>query len=162
MCFWRSIFQNFTKWYFYRSERLFEGPKIGWRQEMGYFINFLSKRVKRVKGVRCIWIFSKIWILRFLDDFWPKSKFTLFGTLFTLFLLGVQKYCIKALCPANGFEIGQKAKKGHRFENSVTKLLPRMRFLANFSKFHKMVLFETGKGYFRTKNRVGKGNNLFY
>ena len=32
----------------------------------------------------------------------------------------------------------------------------------NFSKFHKMVLFETGKGYFRTKNRVGKGNGLFY
>ena len=37
-----------------------------------------------------------------------------------------------------------------------------MLFLANFSKFHKMVLFETGKGFFKTKNRVGKGNNLFY
>ena len=37
-----------------------------------------------------------------------------------------------------------------------------MLFLGNFSKFHKMVLFETGKGFFKTKNRVGKGNDLFY
>ena len=25
-----------------------------------------------------------------------------------------------------------------------------------------MVLFETGKGFFKTKNKVGKGNGLFY
>ena len=148
MCFWRSIFQNFTKWYFYRPKRVVLGPKIAWEREMDFFISFLSKRVKRVKGVRYIWIFWKIWILRVLDDFWPKSRFTLFGTLFTFFFLGAKKYCVWTLSSINGFEIGQKAKKGHRFENFLTKLLPRMLFLANFSKFHKNGTFWDGKGVF--------------
>ena len=88
--------------------------------------------------------------------------FTLFGTLFTLFLLEVQKYYIKALWLANGLEIGQKAKKGHRFENNVTKLLLRILFFTNFSKFHKMLLLQAGKPFFKTKNRMGKGNILLY
>ena len=164
MCFWRSIFQNFTKLYFYRPKRVVSGPKIGWQREMGYFISFSSKRVKRVKGVRYIWIFWKIWILRVLDDFWPKSKFTLFGTLFTLFLPGVEKYCVWTLSSINGFKIGPKAKKGHRFENFITKLLPKMLFLANFSKFHKMVLCETGKAFCikkGTKCKKGKRGTIY-
>ena len=53
----------------------------------------------------------KIWILRFLDDFWPKSRFTLFGTLFTLFLAGVKNYYISAISPINIGQISQIAKK---------------------------------------------------
>ena len=75
---------------------------------MGYFITFTTKRVK---GVRYFWIFVKFWILRFLDDFWPKFRFTLFGTLFTLFLAGVKKYYIFSISPINISEIGQIAKK---------------------------------------------------
>ena len=113
--YWESyflpIFQNFTKWYFCRPESLFLGPKIGWGREIYYFTSFWSKMVKRVKGVRYIWIFSKIWFLRFLDDFWQKSRFTLFGTPFTLFLAGVKKYYISAISPINIGQIGQIAKK---------------------------------------------------
>jgi hypothetical protein len=43
-----------------RPERGILGPKIGWERKMGYFISYSSKMVKRVKGVRYIWIFSKI------------------------------------------------------------------------------------------------------
>jgi len=110
-CYFWPIFQNFTKWYFLRQERGFLRPKIGWERGITYFTSFLSKMVKRVKGVRYIWIFSKIWILRFLDDFWPKSRFTLFGTLFTLFLAGPKKYYISAISPINIGQIGQIAKK---------------------------------------------------
>jgi len=110
-CYFWPIFQNFTKWYFLRRERGFLRPKIGWEREITYFTCFLSKMVKRVKGVRYIWILMKIWILRFLDDFWSKSRFTLFGTLFTLFLAGVKNYYISAISPINIDQIGQIAKK---------------------------------------------------
>ena len=129
---------------------------------MDYLIAFSSKRVKRVKGVRYIWIFWKIWILRFLDDFWPKSRFTLFGTLF-FFCWGFKSIVFRTLCPANGFEIDLKAKKGHRFENFCHKIRTENVLLeVNFSKFHKMVLLQAGNAFFRTKNRVGKGNILLY
>ena len=60
-----------------------------------YFFKILVGRGGAVDSIYTdIWIFSKIWILRFLDNFWPKSRFILFCTLFTLFLLGVQKYCV--------------------------------------------------------------------
>ena len=78
---------------------------------MGYFITFTTKMVKRVKGVRYFWIFVQFWILRFSDDFGPKSRFTLFGTFFTLFLAGVKKYHIFAISSTNISEIGQIAKK---------------------------------------------------
>ena len=78
---------------------------------MGYFITFTTERVKMVKGVRYFWIFVKFWILRFSDDFWPKFRFTLFGTLFTLFLAGVKKYYIFAISSTNISKIGQIAKK---------------------------------------------------
>jgi len=48
--------------------------------------------------------------------------------------MGVQTYCIKALCPANGFEIGQKAKKGHRFENLSHKIVTENAIFGQFFK----------------------------
>ena len=57
-----------------------------------------------------------------------------------------------------------KSKKGtsDRFENFVQKSGQNVLFLANISKFHKIVLFYTEKGYFGPKKRVGTGNGLFY
>ena len=109
-CFW-PIFQNFTKYYFFIPKRGILVPKKGWGQEMGYFITFTTKRVKRVKRVRYFWIFVKFWIFRFSDDFLPKFRFTLFGTLFTLFLAGVKNYYISAISPINIGQIAQIAKK---------------------------------------------------
>ena len=59
-------------------------------------------------------------------------------------------------------KLTQKQKRHIDLKILVTGLLPRMLFLANFSKFHKMVLFETGKGYFGAENKAGKGNGLLY
>ena len=55
-------------------------------------------------------------------------------TFLPFFFLGGKNYCVCTLSPLNGFKIGQK-KKEHRFEKCVTGLLPRMLFLANFSKY---------------------------
>ena len=45
------------------------------------------------------------------------------------------------------------------FENFCPKIGTKRR---QFSKFHKIVLSETGKGYFSPRNRMSKGNGLFY
>ena len=42
--------------------------------------------------------FLKIWISKVFDDFWQKSRFT-------LFLLGAKKYCVWTLCSINGFQL---------------------------------------------------------
>ena len=104
-----KISQNSTFW---DQERGILAPEIGCQREMDYFIAFSSKRVKRVKGVRYIWIFWKIWILRFLDDFWPKSRFTLFGTLFTLFLLGFQSIVLRIFAPQMVLKLTKCKQKG--------------------------------------------------
>ena len=148
MCFWRLIFQNFTKWYFHSPKRVVLGPKIGWEREMDYVISFWSKREKRVKGVRYIWISRKIWILRVLDDFWPKSRFTLLGTFFTLFFLGVKKYCVWTLSSINGFKIGPKAKKGYRFENFGDRITTENAIFGQFFKILQNGTFWDRKGEF--------------
>ena len=78
------------------------------------------------------------------------------------FCSGSQSIMFCLFTPQMVLKLVQKQKRDIDLKILVTRLLPRMRFLANFSKFHKMVPFETGKGFFKTKNRVGKENGLFY
>jgi hypothetical protein len=88
-------------------------------------------------------------------QFFQKSRFTFFGTLFTLCLAEAKKYFICTLCSINGFQIDQKAKKVSRFENFVWKSRQNVLFLANISKFHKIVLSYTEKGYFGPQKKHG-------
>ena len=60
------------------------------------------------------------------------------------------------------FKLVQKQKRDIDLNKLSYKIVTENAILANFSKFHKMVLFETEKGLFSPKNRVGKGNELFY
>ena len=59
-------------------------------------------------------------------------------------------------------KLAQKQKRGMGLNILLSKSRQNVLLEVNFSKFHKLILFETGKGYFRAKNRVGKGNGLFY
>ena len=85
-------------------------------------------------------------------DFCQKSsenlKIQIYRTLFTLFLVRQKKYCIKTLCPANGFEIGQKAKKGHRFENLSHKITTENPIFYQFFKILQNGTFAGRKAFF--------------
>jgi len=64
-------------------------------------------------------------------------------------LLGVQKCCIKTLCPANGFEIDQKAKKGHMLENFCPKIGTKCAFGGQFFKISQNGTFTGRKGFLK-------------
>ena len=73
--------------------------------KLSYLISFSSKRVKRV---RYILIFGKIWILRFPDKFIRQIHNHSFWYPFAGW---VKNYCISAISPINISQIGQIATK---------------------------------------------------
>ena len=60
------------------------------------------------------------------------------------------------------FKLTQKQKRYIDLKKFVSKSGQNVLLEVNFSKFHKMVLLQAGKGRFKTKNKGAKGNGLFY
>ena len=64
--------------------------------------------------------------------------------------------------PQMVFKLTQKQKRTMGLNIFVPKSGRNVLLEVNFSKFHKIVLLQAEKGCFGTKNRVAKGNGLFY
>ena len=109
-CCW-PIFQNFTKQYFFLPKRGILVPKKGWGQEMGYFITFTTKMVKKGKRGTIFLNFCAILDFDIFRRFWTKIQIYPFWYLFYPFFGGGKKYHIFAISSTNISEIGKIAKK---------------------------------------------------
>ena len=76
----------------------------------------------------------KIWILRSSDNFWLKSRFTLFCTLFTFFFVGSYKVSCFLPSPRKWFQNWPKSKKGHRFQNFGNRITTENAIFGQFFK----------------------------
>jgi hypothetical protein len=78
-------------------------PKNGVEIENMFPDPFFIKKGKKGKRGTIYLDFGENSNFEIFWQFFQKSRFTLFGTLFTLFLAGAKKYCVWTLCSINGF-----------------------------------------------------------
>ena len=92
----------------------------------------------------------------------PHPNLPFLASFLPFFCWGLKIIVFRLFAPQMVFKLTQKQKRTMAFNIFVSKSGQNVLLEVNFSKFHKMVLLQARKSCFGTKNRVAKGNGLFY
>ena len=103
----------------------------------------------------------KIWILRF-SPFDQNLDLPFLVPFLPFFCRGFKSIVFGLLASQMVFKLVQNHKRDIDLKIFVSKSGRNVLLDVNFSKFHKMVLFETEKGHFSPKNWVAIENELCY
>ena len=143
----KKKFQIYTKWPFPDQESHVLRFPPRFREKIGCFNTFSTKKSKKVEKLQFFDIFLKNCHFSNFGQIWAKTACTALQALVCIFLVGIAKYCGKCLLRFNSLSIGPKA----------SSILPKKEKCINFWLFWPLKSRNSKFGqndHFRTKKAM--------